>query len=160
MARVRLAAVGAALVVAAGCGGSEDGATARQAEVAQRGAAVMPFDLERATHVFRRTTSGGVEDVVSDDGDRRQVTLIRAHLRKEARRFARGDFSDPRAIHGAQMPGLATLEARADELRIRYEPLPNGGRIRYSADDRALVSAIHRWFAAQTSDHGAHATGH
>ena len=160
MKRLVLAAVVVAglVGVAAGFGLARLAGDDRQEEVAARGAIVMPFDLDGTTHIFTPTENGGVEEVVSDDAaDRRQVRFIRAHLREEAAKFERGDFSDPRSIHGRDMPGLATLEARADELEIRYEELPNGARIRFVAEDPSLVSAVHEWFAAQVSDHGAHA---
>ncbi len=43
------------------------GATDRQAEVATRGAEVVPFDLEATTHRFRDTPTGGRHTVVADD---------------------------------------------------------------------------------------------
>ena len=152
---MRVAAALVVLVLAPACGGSDG--ESRQEQVARRGGQVMPFDLERTTHVFRPTASGGVQTVVSDDRDPEQVGLIRRHLRKEPASFARGVFTDSRDIHGSHMPGLATLEARAAELRVRYEEVARGARIRFTADDRELVDAIHRWFEAQAADHGDHA---
>ena len=40
---------------------------ARQAEIAARGRQVMPFDLERTTHRFAKSATGGVQTVTSDD---------------------------------------------------------------------------------------------
>lgn len=51
----------------------------RLAEVAGRGAEVMPFDLERTTHIFKKLDNGGLQQVISDDGDTAQIELIRAH---------------------------------------------------------------------------------
>ena len=159
---LRWLVIGAVAVAAAAAGyavaarGEGDGD--RQAEVAARGATVMPFDLDRTTHVFTPLPDGGVQRVVVDGRDRSQVPLIRAHLRTEARRFARGDFGDPAAIHGHQMPGLRTLRAHAAKLDVRYAPVAAGARIRYRSRDRRVVQALHAWFAAQRSDHGAHAT--
>ncbi len=132
--------------------------TPRQAEVARLGAAVMPFDLDRSVHVFEPSPNGGMQTVISKDRDPAQIALIRDHLRKEAKAFARGDFSDPAAIHGDTMPGLAELRAGAGRIRVAYEDLPNGARLRYVAGEARLVEALHSWFAAQVSDHGAHAT--
>ena len=130
----------------------------RRAEVAARGALVMPFDLERTTHVFTPTVEGGVQTVVADDADdREQVRLVREHLSGEAGRFRRGDFADPAAIHGDEMPGLAELREGASRIRVEYADVPAGGRIRYSTGDPALARVLHAWFAAQRSDHGAHA---
>jgi hypothetical protein len=127
----------------------------RLRQVAEAGAQVMPFDLERSTHVFTDTPWGGEQVVVSDDGDATQIALIRSHLADEAARFARGDFGSPEQIHGHDMPGLAVLrEARLD---VAYAEVQGGGKITYRAEDAAAIEAIHAWFAAQRSDHGPHA---
>lgn len=146
----------AALLLVSACA---DATPDRQADVAARGAEVMPFDLDRSTHVFSTTDEGGVQTVRSDDGDAEQVGLIRAHLQEEAARFAQGDFHDPAMIHGGEMPGLHTLVMGADRLSIEYRDVEGGGEIRYSSADPELVTAIHEWFAAQLSDHGEHAQG-
>ncbi len=130
----------------------------RQEEVAEKGAEVMPFDLEETTHLFEKTRTGGVQEVVADDPtDAEQVALIRGHLREEAAAFRRGDLSDPSEIHGEEMPGLEDLEAGAKEMDIRYSELPDGAKIEYETGDPALVAALHDWFDAQVSDHGDHA---
>jgi hypothetical protein len=72
-------------------------ASSRQADVAVRGAGVMPFNLDRSTHVFVPSAQGGTQSVLSKDGTPDQVALIRQHLRKEAAAFARGDFRSPAA---------------------------------------------------------------
>lgn len=139
---------------------------ARQAEVAQRGAHVMPFDQDRTTHRFESTTTGGTETVTvidaraTDSGTTEQVRLIRDHLTEEQARFAAGDFTDPQAIHGADMPGVADLTAgaRAGTLVVTYEAIPDGARLVYEARTPELVEAVHRFFDAQLADHGTHAT--
>ena len=132
----------------------------RQAHVAERGAMVMPFDLERTTHVFEKQEDGGLQQVISDDGDDEQIALIRTHLEEEATRFAEGDFHDPAMIHGDDMPGLHTLVTRHDEMSIVYSEIDDGGQIVYTADHPDLITAIHDWFDAQLSDHGHHAQEH
>lgn len=144
--------------------GVDEGATPpatdeRQADVAARGAEVMPFDLDRTTHVFAPTEDGGLQTVRSEDGDEEQIRLIREHLRNEAERFAQGDFHDPAMIHGSDMPGLHTLVMGADRLTVEYQSVEGGGEIRYASSDEEIIAAIHEWFAAQVSDHGAHAQG-
>ncbi len=150
-----------ALAGIAGCGGSGSSATAdRQAEVESRGSTVMPFDQERTTHVFRATPTGGVQQVVAKQADdTQQIRLIRAHLRKEARRFSAGNFADPMAIHGMKMPGIATLRRGFDRIDVRYSAMRSGARITYRAVDPALVAALHDWFEAQLMDHGTNAHG-
>ena len=130
----------------------------RQEEIAEKGAQVMPFDLEKTTHVFEKTQTGGVQKVVADDpNDAEQVALIREHLEEEAAAFRRGDLSDPSEIHGEEMPGLEDLEAGAEKMDIRYSELPDGAKIEYQTSNPVLVAALHEWFDAQLSDHGDHA---
>lgn len=133
--------------------------SSRQADVAERGASVMPFDLDRTTHQFTKTDTGGVQTVVADNPpDTTQITLIRQHLTAEVDRFRRGDFTDPGRIHGSEMPGLDALRAHAGRITIRYETTPDGGRVTYTTSDAQLRTALHAWFDAQVSDHGQHAT--
>jgi hypothetical protein len=133
----------------------------RQAEVAARGAQVMPFDLEQTIHVFQPLEDGGVQTVTAKDpASVEQIELIRGHLQEEAARFRRGDFSDPAKIHGDAMPGLAELRAGASRIDVRYTELSDGAQLRYTTSDPALITALHHWFQAQLSDHGQHATDH
>lgn len=133
----------------------------RQAEVAARGAHVMPFDQERTLHRFHATTTGGAETVTVRPGAAPdQVGLIRAHLGHEQMLFAAGDFSDPMAIHGHAMPGVASMAgaARSGLLTVTYATVPGGARLVYRADSPAVVDAVHAWFDAQLRDHAAGAT--
>lgn len=132
--------------------------TPRQKHVEQNSMHVMPFDMGATMHHFDPTSTGGVQRVLVANGDRRQVSLVRAHLRHEASAFARGDFSDPQAIHGGNMPGIRALRAGVGRLHVSYGELSNGAQITYATHDPALVAAIHQWFKAQVQDHGSHAT--
>jgi hypothetical protein len=147
----------AGAVALTGC--SDDGDQAeRQAEVARRGAEVMPFDLDATTHRFESTDNGLVQTVTANDSDdSTQAALIREHLTHEAERFADGDFGDPASIHGHDMPGLAELEAGASDIDVAVEYVPSGARMTYTTDDPDLVAALHRWGEAQVLDHGEHA---
>jgi hypothetical protein len=132
-------------------------------EVAERGGHVMPFDLEKTTHVFSKTDQGGLQQVVvKDKSDTEQIRLIRAHLSEISEDFKRGDFSKPERIHGEDMPGLAALKsARPGQIKIEYSELPDGAQIAYSSQSPQLIDAIHHWFNAQLSDHAHHAVpGH
>ena len=149
------AAITLLVLLLAGCGGGGD---SRQADIARKGAEVMPFDLERTTHGFAKRPDGGVQTVVADEpADEEQVRLVREHLRREAERFRRGEFDDPAAIHGDAMPGLAALRASAGRIEIGYEDVRGGARLRYAKEDGELVRALHAWFDAQVMDHGEHA---
>ena len=144
-------------VTGAACGSDQDLAERQQA-VAEAGAEVMPFPLDETTHIFTDTESGGRQDVVADDpNDSTTIDAIRQHLAEEAAKFQSGDFSDPEAIHGSAMPGLAELQGGFDEIDVELLEIPTGAAITYTTQDPELVSAIHRWFEAQTSDHGSHA---
>jgi hypothetical protein len=129
----------------------------RLEHVAAIGGQVMPFDLNRTTHTFSDRPWGGLQTVVSDDGDLEQQRLIRSHLADEASRFSRGEFGSPERIHGRDMPGLSVLRQRYADIEVSYAAAPAGATITYRSQDRALVDAIHAWFQAQRSDHGAHA---
>lgn len=134
-------------------------APAREAEVAARGAVVMPFDLKATSHVFSKSRNGGLQQVlVRNPKDARQLRLVRSHLREIAGRFEKRDFSAPAQIHGEAMPGLAELtQAKPGEITIHYRDLPNGAQIRYATSNPALVTVLHQWFDAQLADHGADA---
>lgn len=127
----------------------------RRAEVAGKGERVMPFDLSRTTHRFESLADGGLQTVTAKDpGDTLQIRLIREHLGSESERFRRGDFEDPMAIHGHDMPGIAELRAGAGRFEVQYGEIPGGATIRYRAREPRLVEALHRWFEAQRMDHG------
>ena len=135
----------------------------RQAEVAARGAGVMPFDLKDSSHIFTKSRNGGLQQVQArNPKDIAQVRLIRSHLRDIAARFEQGDFSAPTQIHGDDMPGLAQLKlAMPGEISVQYRELFNGAQIRYATSNPALVPVLHQWFDAQLADHGADASeGH
>lgn len=135
----------------------------RQTAVRERGADVMPFEMSATTHVFTKTSTGGVQRVVAKDPrDSKQARLVRAHLTDIAQRFSRGDFSEPAHVHGAGMPGLAALKAGASrDLQVQYRDVPAGGEIEYKSAKQATIAALHEWFDAQVSDHGHDATmGH
>lgn len=152
---------GAAIVVAGvsvACGGED---ASRQAQVAARGATVMPFDLKKTHHTFEQTPRGGVETVRTlDPVDSQQIALVRSHLEMESQNFSAGNFANPMAIHGMAMPGVNALAAAGSRLRVAYESLGDGARITYTSDAPAIVAAIHDWFNAQTMDHGTDASSH
>lgn len=152
--RLVMATVLVLAAIGAGCS-SNDSLAEQQAEVADRGAEVMPFDLDATTHVFTKTDRGGVQVVTADDpADAVQVRLIRAHLIEERDNFARGDFDDPAQIHGHDMPGVAELTAGYADVVVTYAETPAGAELTYTTDEPQLVDAIHSWFDRQLMDHG------
>jgi hypothetical protein len=119
---------------------------------------VMPFDMAKTTHVFRMTETGGVQRVVLKGRKYTdQVVLIQQHLREEAEHFQHGDYSDPAKLHGVTMPGLTELQLGAQRVKVSYSDLPDGAQITFQTSDPHLLTAIHRWFGAQLSAHGADA---
>lgn len=131
----------------------------RQAEVAERGKDVMPFSLKDTTHIFTKTGEGGIQRVVAKDvADAEQIGLVRAHLREIEQQFRKGDFSGPAHIHGKDMPGLDALRsAKPGQIAITYRDVDGGAELVYRSSDPKMVAALHAWFDAQLSDHGADA---
>src|SRR5512141_1667689 len=122
----------------------------RQDEVRRKGAQVMPFALDRTLHVFDKTDTGGVQRVLVRGSAPDQLAMIRSHLRDISKSFATRDFSKPMHIHGADMPGLADMQAaEPDELSADYKELAEGAQITYSSQSPKIVAAVHRWFDAQ-----------
>jgi len=133
-------------------------ADSRQEHVHQMAHSVMPFDISKTVHIFKMTESGGVQRVIAKDpGATDQIELIQQHLRHEARMFQQGNYSDPAKLHGEEMPGLKDLEAGASRIKVSYASVPSGAEIRFETTDLHLLTALHRWFGAQLSEHGADA---
>ncbi len=118
----------------------------------------MPFDIAKTVHIFKMTETGGVQSVIAKDpGAADQIALIQQHLQHEAEKFKGGDYSDPAKLHGAGMPGLKELQAGASRIKVSYAALPQGAEIKFETSDLHLLTALHRWFGAQLSEHGADA---
>ena len=119
---------------------------------------VMPFDMSKTIHIFKMTVDGGEQRVEAREPvDTGQVALIRQHLAHEAAEFAKGNFGDPAHLHGAEMPGLRKLAEAPKNIKVTYADVPNGGKITFEGANIRVVTAIHRWFGAQLSEHGADA---
>ena len=159
MIKLLFITVGLALFTTLPADAAEKADEKRLDEVAARGSHVMPFDLEKTTHIFTQTPNGGVQQVIAKNkSDTEQIKLIRAHLSEISNEFKRGNFSNPEKIHGKDMPGLAELEAaQSGQIKFEYEELPDGAQITYSTEVEKLRHAIHQWFDAQLSDHARHA---
>jgi len=135
----------------------------RQEVVRQRSADVMPFDMMATAHIFTKDSTGGVQRVVARRGDdAQQIQMVRAHLKEISEKFRQGDFTSPTHVHGTSMPGLAALKAAPPgDLQSTYREIPAGAEIVYFSRNPSVVTAVHQWFDAQLSDHGADAmAGH
>jgi hypothetical protein len=134
------------------------GADTTQEHVHNMSHGVMPFDMSKTTHIFAMTEKGGVQKVVANDpAAADQVAMIQQHLHHEAESFQKGDYTDPAKLHGMGMPGLSDLQAGAAKVTVTYAELPAGAQITFETADLHLLTAIHRWFGAQLSEHGADA---
>jgi hypothetical protein len=135
----------------------------RRAEVAGRGQDVMPFSLAATTHIFTENVRGGIQQVVvKKPTDAVQVKMIRQHLQEIRYQFLKGDFSGPSHIHGQDMPGLSDLKASTPgQIAIDYKEVKGGAQLTYKTGEMSTVTALHKWFDAQLSDHGKDAmSGH
>ena len=122
----------------------EQASEARLDQIAQKGAQIMPFNLDQTVHVFSKKEDGGLQQVVvKNQANTGQIKLIRQHLNEIANKFKQGDFSDPSKLHGDNMPGLAMLKkARPGEINIIYTELSDGAQIYYTSDNTELIIDI------------------
>lgn len=130
-------------------------AQTKQEHVHQMASGAMPFDVAKTVHIFKMTETGGIQRVVAKDPAAvDQIVLIQQHLRHEVMNFQRGNYSDPAMLHGATMPGLKELQNGASHIKVNYASLPSGAEITFETADLHLLTALHRWFGAQLSEHG------
>lgn len=133
-------------------------AQTKQMQVHHLSHQVMPFDMSKTIHIFKMTDLGGIQKVlVRNPKETDQILLIRQHLSHEAEMFKHGNYSDPTQLHGVDMPGVAELRANPSEVKVSYSELPEGAQIIFETKDLSMLTAIHRWFGAQLSEHGADA---
>lgn len=119
---------------------------------------VMPFDMNKVTHYFIKTDSGGILMIrTKDKRDTSQANLVVSHLKKEYKLFSNADFSDPKLLHGADMPGLHMLSQSKGKFKVEFRKLKDGAQLTFSSKDPEVQNAIHKWFDAQLRDHGSDA---
>jgi len=127
----------------------------RQQMIHEQGMNVMPFDLDKTEHIFKKTETGGTQSViVRNASDIEDLSLVRMHIQMEAQKFSQGNFSDPVGLHGESMPGLAVLDLNFSKMKVTYSEIENGAKIDFETTDSETINAIHSWFDAQVSDHG------
>ena len=119
---------------------------------------VMPFDMSKTVHIFQMTESGGIQRVVAKDPiEADQVTLIRQHLQHEAERFSAVTTRIPQCSMDNSCRASQISKTADPTSKMSYSPLPAGAEITFETKDLHLLTAIHRWFGAQLSEHGADA---
>jgi cellobiose phosphorylase len=146
------------LVVVLLLSGNATSAETKQQHVHNMSHGVMGFDMSKTMHIFKMTEVGGMQSVVVKDAkETDQISLIRQHLEEISIKFQKGDYSEPVKLHGADMPGLKEIQAGAAHIKASYAELTTGGQITFETADIHLLTAVHRWFGAQLSEHGADA---
>lgn len=129
--------------------------THRQHMIHTKSPMVMPFDMDKVTHYFLKTETGGNLLIkVKDKKDTMQIALVRNHLKKEQTLFLNSNFKDPQTLHGIDMPGLKILTNSKGKFDVIYNELPEGAELMFESKDSLVIDAIHKWFDAQLSDHG------
>lgn len=123
----------------------------------QPSAPALPYGSDGIVENFTKTVHGGVQHVVAKSaGDAAQIKLIQNRLQKRVEQYRNGDFSETERAHGSNMPGLTQLKlANPNDIKFEYKPLDNGGQIHYSSEYSQYIEALHEWFDAQNSAHGA-----
>lgn len=138
---------------------NKDAVETRQELIHEKGSTVMPFDLDKTTHVFNQTETGGIQQIrVKDINDTEQIKLIREHLQEEEENFNSGNFEDPENLHGKEMPGLEVLRNNPNRFSVEYIELEDGAQLTYTTENPEIIDAFHMWFMAQLMDHGSDAT--
>src|SRR2546422_7561345 len=77
-----------------------------------RGKTAMGVDQYTSVHHFDPLLDGGRIALQRDSADTTGVATIRAHLRRIAGAFARGDFALPGFVHARDVPGTAVMAAK------------------------------------------------
>jgi hypothetical protein len=120
-----------------------------------RGDKVMGFSHETAKHTFKLYADGGAIEVrVLSASDEATLRMVRAHLKHVADAFAKGDFSDPMAVHATDHPdGTDVMRAKKNSIVYRYSDVEDGGSVRLTTSDAGAVDAIHRFMRFQIDEH-------
>ena len=127
----------------------------RREMIHSRSHLVMPFNMNKVTHYFIDKQNGGILRIkAKNPEDTLQINLIREHLKKEHDLFSKGNFEDPKTLHGMEMPGLNTLTTSRNKYKVEYKELSEGAQLTFTSKDSTVIRAFHVWFAAQLRDHG------
>ena len=125
------------------------------AKLQERGKAVMGVDQYTSQHVFEDLPEGGRIVLVRDPADTAGTQLIRAHLRKIADAFERGDFALPGQVHDREVPGTRVMAAKRDAIHYMFEERLGGGAVIIHAADTDTIRAVHAFLDFQRREHRA-----
>ena len=123
-------------------------------ELDQRGDQGMGFSQDKTTHHFLLSPDGGAIQVTANSTtDKKSREEIQMHLRHIARAFQSGDFNIPMFVHDQTPPGVTVMTKLKDQIKYRYEPAENGGRVVISSANAEAVKAIHEFLKFQIAEH-------
>jgi hypothetical protein len=123
-------------------------------EMEKRGDQGMGFDQQKTTHHFLLRKDGGAIQVTANSAaDKSSTEEIQMHLRHIAGAFQSGDFNIPMFVHDQTPPGVATMKKLKDQIKYKYEPAENGGRVVISSANAEAVTAIHEFLKFQITEH-------
>ncbi len=126
----------------------------KEVELKKRGAEAMGFDQDHSTHHFSLKATGGDISVEANDAtDIAMRTAIRTHLAEIAGEFSRGIFDKPLATHAEVPPGVAAMTRLKNEIVVRYEDSPRGGRVTIRTSNDDARRAIHEFLRYQIKEH-------
>jgi hypothetical protein len=125
-----------------------------QNELEHRGNHGMGFDQQKTTHHFLLRKDGGAIQVTANSvSDKASTDEIQMHLQHIARAFKSGDFNIPMFVHDQTPPGVPVMTKLKDQIKYRYEPAENGGRVVISSGNAEAVAAIHEFLKFQITEH-------
>ncbi len=123
-------------------------------ELAHRGDQGMGFLQDKATHHFLLSKDGGSIQVTANSSqDTASIDEIRMHLQHIERAFRSGDFNIPMFVHDQTPPGVPAMSKLKDQIRYKYEPLQDGGRVRVTSANAEAIAAVHEFLRFQITDH-------
>jgi hypothetical protein len=123
-------------------------------QMEHRGNQGMGFDQQKITHHFLLRKDGGAIQVTANaPGDKASKDEIQMHLHHIAQAFKSGDFNIPMFVHDQTPPGVETMKKLKDQIKYKYEPAENGGRVAISSANAQAVTAIHEFLKFQITEH-------
>jgi len=119
-----------------------------------RGNQGMGFDQQKTTHHFLlRKDGGAIQVTAKSTADKESLDEIRMHLQHIRRAFQSGEFNIPMFVHDETPPGVPVMTKLKDQIRYRYEPIENGGRVLISSSNPEAIAAVHKFLKFQITEH-------
>jgi hypothetical protein len=127
---------------------------AKHDQMTHRGNQGMGFDQQKTTHHFLLRKDGGAIQVTAKSaGDRASLEEIRMHLQHIRQAFSSGEFNIPMFVHDQTPPGVPVMTKLKDQIRYKYEPIENGGRVLISSGNPDAIAAVHEFLKFQITEH-------